>query len=302
MPERWPNFFLAGTPKAGTTSLYRYLGQHPEIHMAPEKEPHFFDVDWEATEGDRQARQAAIEDYLALFADAEEPVRGEATPGYFGRPGVFERIRKHCPEARFLVSLRDPVAAIHSAYLMRVRRGRGTLEDEPAGFRDYVASILEAEPGTRERYPIEGRRYATHYERFREVFDEEQIHVILLDDLSEHPRRTLREIAAFLDVDPDGVEHVDLETVHNPFGTPRNRVAEWLLNDDRVRRLAQLVLPEPVRVFLGEHALVTKDGKPPRGEEAVAMIADELAPEVRELADLLDRDLSPLEEGWSDVV
>ena len=37
-----PNFFVAGAPKAGTTSLYRYLDQHPEIYMSPIKEPHFF--------------------------------------------------------------------------------------------------------------------------------------------------------------------------------------------------------------------------------------------------------------------
>lgn len=115
MPGRWPNLFIAGTPKAGTTSLYRYLAQHPAIYMTPEKEPHFFDDAFRDTEPGTEARQQAREAYLSLFDDAsDERYRGEATPGYFAKPGVFERIADRCTEPRFIVSMRDPIAAIHS--------------------------------------------------------------------------------------------------------------------------------------------------------------------------------------------
>ncbi|PSG96636.1 hypothetical protein BRD56_09805 [Thermoplasmatales archaeon SW_10_69_26] len=299
MPGRWPNAFIAGTPKAGTTSLYRYLAQHPAIHMSEEKEPHFFDDVFRDTDPDTEARRQATEAYLALFADAEEPIVGEATPGYFSKPGVFERIDERCTDPRFVVSLRDPIAAIHSGYLMRARRGKQRIEDEPEGFTEHVRTSLAADPGSRDRYNIEGRFYGTHYERFCSVFEEDRIHLLTLDELGEDPRGVLRDIARFLDVDPGAVDAIDLDTRHNPFGVPSNELFRWLLTSDLPRRVARLVLPEPVRVWLGEHALLEKTEKPPMGEEPVELLADEFEPEITKLEKQTGRSFDSLRASWS---
>lgn len=300
MPGRWPNLFIAGTPKAGTTSLYRYLAQHPAIYMTPEKEPHFFDDVFRDTEPGTPEREQVREDYLALFADAaDETYRGEATPGYFAKPGVFERIDKRCTDPRFVVSLRDPIEAIHSGYLMRARRGKQRLEDEPEGFTEHVRRSLQAEAGSRERYNIEGRFYGTHYERFLTVFDETQIHLLTIDELGDDPRGVLHDIAAFLDIDPDPVDEIDLDTVHNPFGVPSNELFRWLLTSEGARRAARLVLPEPVRVWLGEHALLEKTDKPPMGEEAIELLADVFEPEIAKLEERTGRSFDSLRASWS---
>src|ERR1700736_2398891 len=107
--SRLPNFFLAGAPKAGTTSLYYYLDQHPQIYMSPIMHPNFFASEIRAENFDPQLRSdiardarrlrnyllgsmsqkrfggivAEWEDYLRLFVNANsEPAVGEASVCY----------------------------------------------------------------------------------------------------------------------------------------------------------------------------------------------------------------------------
>src|SRR5919108_5774969 len=108
---RWPNLFIVGAAKAGTTSLYHYLAQHPDVYMAPMKEPHFFsqirpDPKLEAffPHVDNEAK------YLALFAAAgDEKVRGEASTSYLWHPDVADAIRSKRPDAKIVAMLRDPL-------------------------------------------------------------------------------------------------------------------------------------------------------------------------------------------------
>jgi Sulfotransferase family len=84
-----PNFFIIGAQKAGTTSLYYYLKQHPQIYMSPRKEPHFF----EGMHSDfyRPARATLpvtdLADYQALFEGVtDEKAIGEASASYLYSP------------------------------------------------------------------------------------------------------------------------------------------------------------------------------------------------------------------------
>src|SRR5690606_1060014 len=103
-----PNFIIIGAPKAGTTSLYYYLRQHPQIFMSSVKEPNFF-----ATEGldlhtedalDRVWIDQSITDldsYSTLFADVkDETAVGEASTSYLGSRHAARRIHYHVPDAR----------------------------------------------------------------------------------------------------------------------------------------------------------------------------------------------------------
>ena len=89
-----PNFFIVGAQKAGTTSLYHYLNQHPQVYMSPIKEPFFFDHEMDSKgevvrrefEGHRQPpRFTNIEEYSALF----EGVRGEKAIIDLSHPSSF---------------------------------------------------------------------------------------------------------------------------------------------------------------------------------------------------------------------
>lgn len=293
MSARWPNLFLLGAPKAATTSLHRYLDQHPQISMSDPKEPHFFTRTWDELGDDPDALAEAETAYKQLFADASEPVVGESSPGYLWRPEVPERIHQRVEEPKLLACLRDPVQRAYSDYLMGIRHG--TLD---APFPEVIET--EREHGWREAVDplIERGRYGTQLERYADTFGLENLHVVLLDDLKQDALGTLESIARFLDVDVDAMQEVDYETVHNPFGVPKNALASHVLNAEPLKRLARLIVPEKLRIYVGEHLLLDKPDKPPMDPEAKRMLAEIYEPEIRKAEELLDRQLPELRESW----
>lgn len=295
--ERWPNFFLIGAAKAGTTSLHRYLDEHPAIQMSSEKEAHFFTRTWEETEGDPEAVEAATKAYLALWPDAgEAQIRGESTPGYLWWPNVPERIGSRCPDARFAVSLRDPIQRAYSDHLMHVREGKTgrSFLERVQGELDELDTIEPGEPGL-----LVHGLYHTHLQRYVDRFGADRLHVILFEELKQDPLAVLEGLARFLDVSPDAMDQVDYETVHNPYGEPINELARWAKNNPVTIGLARALLPERLRIYLGEHLLVKKRTKPPMDAEARDLLADVYGPEIDRLEAMLDRDLDPLRASWA---
>jgi hypothetical protein len=284
--EPWPNLFLAGVPKAGTTSLHRYLDQHPDVHMSSEKETYFFNRVWDELGDDEEALAREREDYLALFEDAGSArVRGESTPGYFAHPEAVHRIHDTVPEARAVVSLRDPVERAFSEYLMNRREG---VWERPLA--EMVEHELEAGPENRTDGLLWTGFYARHLERWQATLGGDRVHVLLLDELEEDPHAVLRGIARFLEIDPEPMDAVDTETRHNPYRVPRGPLAGWLLDSEAVRRAARALVPEPVRIALGERVLSKRPEKPTMDPDVRHRLEELYRPEVERLAEALDRE------------
>lgn len=281
----WPNFFIVGGQRCGTTSLHRYLGQHPDIFMSLVKEPDFFSH----PDGDEEA-------YLALFRGAEgHPIVGEASTNYLTVPEAAGRIRRACPGARILVSLRDPVERAHSGYLSRVRDGR-----EDRTFLNFVQDRVAAWEETGEDGFIENSAYHDHLTRLLETFGEDRVHAVLFDHLKEDPIDVLKGIAAFLDVDPAPMEDVDTSSAHNPFGVPRNAVAHFLRTSPTVRRIARLVLPRSWRIRLGEDVLLERVDKPPLDPKACELLWGICADQIDRVEELFGRPLPELRRTQPD--
>src|SRR4051812_28315114 len=114
------SFLVAGVQKGGTTALFDYLSELPELELPAVKEAHFFDdeqnVDWVAPDYAR---------YHALFSN---PGRtwGEATPIYIYWPNALERIRAYNPAMKLILLFRDPIARAWSQWKMEYARGNET--------------------------------------------------------------------------------------------------------------------------------------------------------------------------------
>ena len=142
---REPDFFIVGAAKSGTTSLYSYVRQHPEVFLPSMKEPRFF-VDPDYFGGDALGHLTQVRDldeYLGLFAGAPECARvGEASPVYLYSRGTAERIRGFRPDASIVAILRNPVDRAYSHYWLHVRLGAERLSFEPTGARvDHPVGI-----------------------------------------------------------------------------------------------------------------------------------------------------------------
>lgn len=246
MPEtrapKLPNFIIAGVPTSGTTSLYHYLGQHPQVYLCPIKEPTFFaaadilsrDDLLPMRERQRPALQAYLEgtqrqqaqvwvtkwnDYVQLFRNVRDQVAiGEASVSYIWLPSAAPAIRSKLPGVKLIFLLRDPKERLFSAYLMSLGRNHNMT------FRNWVLEAMNARPERRQAMsqkpvPLDGGLYATHLQRFFELFPREQIRIYLYESYRADPPAVLRDILAFLGVDPN--QAIDMSRRHNETVVPR---------------------------------------------------------------------------------
>jgi hypothetical protein len=240
-----PNFVIIGAAKAGTTALYWYLADHPDVFMSPIKETNFLayglDARGELLYGDREHHQFPVKsllEYEALFeaADGAHAV-GEASPMYMECPQSADRIHDLLPSARIICGLRQPVDRAYSDYLMYLRsRGRAF---DPA--RDLSPSAAWLQPDS---HWMQIGRYHEQLSRYYEVFDREKIHVFLFDDLKRSPLNVVQGLYRFLNIDANVVP--DLETPHNVGGIPASRPLEGLLTSRAIKSLAEPWVPKPV--------------------------------------------------------
>lgn len=215
------NLFIVGVVKGGTTSLFAYLAQHPDICPCREKEPHYFSP-LRLPGG----HLAPLERYDALFAHCGDAAyRMEATPIYFfGGARVIEAIRGTAPDAKVVVSLRDPVSRIWSNY--RYKRQKGVLGPE-VSFEEFldrceeVAARDEVPPDLRPYMVLAHNRYEPYLRQWHEVFGG-AFRVIFFDDVIARPREVVADLCAWLDLDPTAVRDFDL-SARNVTYEPRSR-------------------------------------------------------------------------------
>jgi hypothetical protein len=304
---RLPNFFLAGVAKSGTTALHAYLSQHPQVFMSPIKEPWFFGTAdllappygaeaLSALQSDRAWLQDYLEgpqepgvwryvmewdDYVRLFRDVgDEPVVGDASTGYFWLPSAAGAIRNTLPDARFAFMLRDPADRLFTLYLL-------TLWREPQiSFRAWFHSVLEAP----HLFPsiVGAGRYATHLERWGEIWPRERMRIYLYDDYRADPRAVLRDLLAFLEVQPD--YPIDVSRRHNETTVPRFRHLHALRHrlfagpaPQWIPEAARRVLRRLYRRRRDEMAMDPADRR---------MVVDYYRDEIERTAALIGRDLS----------
>ncbi|HEX5578719.1 MAG TPA: sulfotransferase, partial [Candidatus Limnocylindria bacterium] len=199
-----PDFFIVGAFKAGTTALYEYLGQHPQVFMPFHKEPMYFGADLDP----RYARMSE-RDYLRLFAEARPDQRvGEASPWYLYSRTAAGEIKDFSPEAQIIVMLRNPVDVMHAQHSQLLFNQREEISD--------FAAALAAEDDRRagRRIPAgalrreaffyrDSVRFSGQLARYFDVFGRERVHVIVFDDLRVDAASVVRSTFAFLGVDPE---------------------------------------------------------------------------------------------------
>lgn len=194
---------MIGPGKSGSTSLYFYLRQHPDIFLASIKEPRFFSAPHRFGCGPDDAAMCVVEDpqaYAALFADAGAyRARGEMSPSYIRYSGVAQRIYDYNPQMKLFTVLRQPADVAFSLFVMLRRMGREPLTD----FAQALALVPERQRlGWDDSWLYnQGRFYYPHLKEYFTLFPREQIKVYLYEDLSANPLALCQDLFRFLGVD-----------------------------------------------------------------------------------------------------
>ena len=222
-----PNFIILGAAKAGTTALYHYLKQHPQVGMSRIKETNYLalkndPLDFQGPGDADYIKRFTITTeagYLDQFRDCAGKVAiGEASPLYLYSPKAPAEIHATVPDARLVVILRDPVDRAFSAFLHLVRDHRETTRDFGEALRlepDRIAARWE-----HIWHYVGMGRYADQLARYHALFPAEQIRVYLYQDFQRDPCHTLRDLFRFLEVDETFT--CDQSTRHNA-GLPHDQ-------------------------------------------------------------------------------
>lgn len=298
---RVPDFFIVGAPKSGTTAMYTYLAQHPEVFLPERKELRFFGSDLII----RNRTPLTLEDYLAYFSDADGAQRvGTAYVWYLFSTHAAREIRAFSPRAQIIAMLRNPVDmlyALHSEFLFNANED---IED--------FAAALDAEDDRRRsrRIPrhahiINGLwyrsvpRYVEQLRRYFDLFGRERVHVILFDDFVADTAATYRSTLRFLDLDSGYAPAFDVVNANKRLRVPG--VRPFLAQPPpAVRRLARALVPGSLRRRMYrslQEANISQTKRPPLSRSLREALAAQFADEVDQLSQLLGRDLT----GWTRV-
>jgi len=217
-----PTFFVIGAQKAGTTTLFAHMCQHPKIVAPLIKEVHYFENPRNFSRG--------LDWYLSHFPNSSDCMTGEATPSYY-HPLVPERVAAQFPDAKLILLARNPVDRAYSHYQRQVRRGREPLPFETAleSESDRIEpdlAMLAKDPlwpamGLRTySYRWQGR-YLMHINRWLSCFSKDNLLVVPSESYFSQPDQTIAQILDFLGVDPVAL---NLPQVRNQglYGTKMN--------------------------------------------------------------------------------
>lgn len=285
--ERWPNFFIVGAPKAGTTSLYEYLDTIPDIFMSTHKEPHYFAIN--AKPILKNKLRVPIRDkasYLSFFKNVnDEKIIGEASSTYLADEDAPNLIHKISPEAHILISLRDPVERAISHYFM-LRHYDITKSSINDVLRNEFQSVYSK---TQESMLL---RYGLYYEdvkRYLSIFDSDKMKIMIFEDWVNNVRETVQEILEFLTINYEvgGFK----EEIHNPRIKVRGRLAEYILWNKPLANLLKKFASQKQRNILKEKFLIETNTQESIDDKSRDFLKNFYHDDVEKLQKLLSRKL-----------
>ncbi|MGB3768658.1 MAG: sulfotransferase [Phormidesmis sp.] len=297
-----PNFLIFGVQKAGTTSVYNYLKQHPQVYTSPIKETEFLsrksarkpellnDEDRTGlTKGGRQ-KIVTIERYEALFDAAGEAIAlGEASPNYlFAHEQAVPNIQTYIPHAKLIAILRNPVERAYSDYLMSLRQVVG----------NHKPLAAQVETSRQTSHTLLKGLYYEGTKHFLDAFGPEQVKIFLFDDLRQSSAELMRELYEFIGVDSSFTASTQKKS--QTAEVPKNSTINRLLRTknpirEGAAKVLRAVVSEENRQKLRSQLISANS----RGKEYLPLTNDErrlledyYRQDILQLQELLGRDLS----------
>jgi Sulfotransferase family len=264
--EPLPNLVIAGVAKAGTTSLFRYLAQHPDVCPSSVKEARYF------TALRYGEPLPPLSEYARLFAGCDGArYRMEATPGYYpGGLAVARAVEDLLPDTRVIVSFRDPVQRCWSWYRFVRSTGRIPKDMGFAGYLDRCTELhADGADARREHQPfwgLGGGCYDSWIDDWLEVFGK-RLHITYFEDLVVRPQAVTEEVCRWLGVDDGACDsfayHVENRTVQ--YKNRRLQRAALTVNKTAERFFSRH--PELKRTLRGAYYRVNADTRSERLDE-----------------------------------
>ena len=293
-----PNFIIIGAAKSGTSSIFKYLEQHPDICMSKTKETnHFAYMDgipeyvyYGDSPGSLMTSITNFDVYKAQFNHhPKAKAFGEASPLYLYHTQAPGNINRAIPDVKIIVVLRNPVDRAFSHFLHLRRDGREPVSDF------YQALELETERMKKgwfwDYFYKDMGLYTGQLKRYYELFDNKNIRVYLFEEFFRDNQRFMADLFRYLGLDLDS--KVQTGTKHNISGLPKNRFLHSMLNQSNViKSLLKKVIPTSPRQRLKQKLNRINLKKPKMEPETRRMLIKYFKKDILNLQALIQKDLS----------
>ena len=281
------DFFIVGAPKAGTTSLYHYLSEHPQVEMSSQKEPDYFSDKAIHEQGMYYAKNRVntLDKYESLFVQKESVVYGEASVSYLFYENVAEDIKKYNPNAKIIIMLRNPIERAFSHYLMDYRLG--LISDS---FENVLAKKSKHKNAHLfyQQY-IEVSKYSKQIQRYLDFFEKDSILFIDYEDLKINVSKTVDQVYNFLHISTEFA--ADINTKHNTFTMPKNKVIRLIYSFVFLRKILTFLFPtylvKNIRVLLFK-----SDKKPELLKETRSLLSIIFNDDIKKMEEVLAKNYS----------
>lgn len=310
--NKLPNFIVVGANKGGTTSIYHYLREHPQVYLSPIKEPHYFSKDIDVNLFNREFAQNKLKDiaayvqgpmdreyhaafvrdwdqYCKLFKNVkDEKAVGELSTSYLYSKVAAEEIKKALGNIRIIICLRNPVERAYSHYRMNLWTGNSN----EFNFYKALQDDFHHDPkvwGNAHLY-VEIGLYFGQVKRYLDTFGRENVKIIFTEDIRRNAPKVVSELYRFIGVDP--AFHPDTTKIYNEVYTPKYRNFTYYLNKSGLRPLLKKLAPRKIKNLLVRTLYRSKGDKGKIPPEARAFLLEQYSADIDKLSALLGTDLS----------
>jgi len=237
----FPNFFIVGAAKCGTTSMWEYLRQHPKIFMCTPKEPTYFSYISGAAPFDK--RKPTWEEYLDLFESKNnEIIFGDASPSYLVDLDSAKKIHESIPNAKILIFLRNPIKRAYSHFI-----GARPGDPEKPSFKqqlEFESKNIKNKKITFNEVLVWGLYYE-QVKRYFDTFESKNVKVMIYEDIfPNNINDAIKEILLFLGL--DGKIHDYDPKIYGEYFVP-NEKALKIMRQSFVKNFSSKVLPRTIK-------------------------------------------------------
>lgn len=281
------DLFIAGVQKSGSTSLYQYLVQHPDLLSHPQKEMTFFYNDDEYAQG----YESAFQRYFHNASEVEyKKVMAKHILVLSSRKAL-DRLWAHNPESKLVVVLRDPISRAYSAYWYARRLGREGRTTFEQAIADEIKKIYTGAENNLDMAYLYGGQYSDHLRYAMSLFPRESIHVYTTDRLRNFATQICNDLFASIKLCPHPVQAT---YTHNEFAMARSEYLAKAFDAfmrSKLRKAIRRCLPDRLsyRMRYAFWALNEKKApQPPMKLETRLMLQEYFSSYNRELAQMLE--------------
>ena len=310
LDKKLPNFFIIGAAKCGTTSLFHYLSQHPDIYFPTTvKESNYFvfcNREYD-TNGPGSPKEIFnylygrsinnFTEYKSLFKSVkDEMVIGEVCPRYLYYDNASKNLKEFNPEAKIIVILRNPVERAFSHYKMLASRSLAPY--------NFYRELQEEDQRISQGWGWDWHycalgRYFEQIERYYQLFSRKNIKIILYEDFFNDSTSALKDICSFLNITAEF--DFDLNSRHMVSYNPKNKFVHQILKADSLallRRSIKKLFPAHLLSDISKRLKSFNESKKTVDNKSAQYILSKLKQDMDDLELLLGRDLSHWRQGY----